>query len=54
MFSFLVSTHNQYLVPKDGTPLSGLIQDHVVSGVVMTTMDYAFDRLKLLLRTSYV
>ena len=45
MFSFLVSTHNQYLVPKDGTPLSGLIQDHVVSGVIMTTMDRAFDRL---------
>lgn len=32
----IVSTHYQYLVPKDGTPLSGLIQDHVVSGVLMT------------------
>ena len=32
----LVLTHHQYLVPKDGTPLSGLIQDHVVSGLLMT------------------
>lgn len=29
----LVNVCNQYLVPKDGTPLSGLIQDHVISGV---------------------
>lgn len=27
---------NQYLVPKDGTPLSGLIQDYMVSGVRLT------------------
>lgn len=26
----------QYLVPKDGTPLLGLIQDHVVAGVRLT------------------
>ena len=31
-----VATHWQYLVPKDGTPLSGLIQDHIVSGLLMT------------------
>lgn len=31
-----MSVRKQYLVPKDGTPLSGLIQDHVISGVRMT------------------
>ncbi|VDP18285.1 unnamed protein product [Soboliphyme baturini] len=30
---------NQYLVPKDGTPISGLIQDHVVSGFLLTLPD---------------
>jgi DNA-directed RNA polymerase I subunit RPA1 len=40
----IVSTHNQYLVPKDGTPLSGLIQDHIISGVLMTSMDQTFDK----------
>nr|XP_023014677.1 DNA-directed RNA polymerase I subunit RPA1 isoform X1 [Leptinotarsa decemlineata] len=29
----IVNVSNQYLVPKDGTPLSGLIQDHIISGV---------------------
>ncbi|KAJ7313382.1 hypothetical protein JRQ81_004697 [Phrynocephalus forsythii] len=33
----LASTDEQYLVPKDGTPLAGLIQDHMVSGASMTT-----------------
>uniref|UniRef100_I3KFX5 DNA-directed RNA polymerase subunit n=1 Tax=Oreochromis niloticus TaxID=8128 RepID=I3KFX5_ORENI len=32
----LVSTDQQYLVPKDGKPLAGLIQDHMVSGTKMT------------------
>ncbi|XP_030595949.1 DNA-directed RNA polymerase I subunit RPA1 isoform X2 [Archocentrus centrarchus] len=32
----LVSTDQQYLVPKDGKPLAGLIQDHMVSGTRMT------------------
>ncbi|XP_061690930.1 DNA-directed RNA polymerase I subunit RPA1 [Syngnathoides biaculeatus] len=32
----LVSTNQQYLVPKDGKPLAGLIQDHMVSGTWMT------------------
>ncbi|XP_051716856.1 LOW QUALITY PROTEIN: DNA-directed RNA polymerase I subunit RPA1 [Ctenopharyngodon idella] len=32
----LVSTDQQYLVPKDGKPLAGLIQDHMVSGTSMT------------------
>ncbi|KOC69722.1 DNA-directed RNA polymerase I subunit RPA1 [Habropoda laboriosa] len=32
----IANVSNQYLVPKDGTPLSGLIQDHMVSGVRLT------------------
>lgn len=40
----IVSTHHQYLVPKDGTPLSGLIQDHVVSGLLMTIRGRMFSR----------
>ncbi|KAK0133909.1 DNA-directed RNA polymerase I subunit RPA1 [Merluccius polli] len=32
----LISTDEQYLVPKDGKPLAGLIQDHMVSGTRMT------------------
>lgn len=30
---------NQYVVPKDGSPLRGLIQDHVLSGVKLTSRD---------------
>lgn len=32
----VMSVRKQYLVPKDGTPLSGLIQDHVIAGVKMS------------------
>ncbi|XP_032517861.2 DNA-directed RNA polymerase I subunit RPA1 [Danaus plexippus] len=32
----IMSVRKQYLVPKDGTPLSGLIQDHVIAGVRMS------------------
>lgn len=32
----IANVSNQYLVPKDGTPLSGLIQDHMISGVRLT------------------
>ncbi|XP_014223617.1 DNA-directed RNA polymerase I subunit RPA1 [Trichogramma pretiosum] len=32
----IANVSNQYLVPKDGKPLSGLIQDHVISGVKLT------------------
>lgn len=35
---------NQYLVPKDGTPLSGLIQDYMVSGVQLTTRNRFFSQ----------
>uniref|UniRef100_H3CXM9 DNA-directed RNA polymerase subunit n=1 Tax=Tetraodon nigroviridis TaxID=99883 RepID=H3CXM9_TETNG len=40
----LVSTDHQYLVPKDGKPLAGLIQDHMVSGTRMTLRGCFFSR----------
>ncbi|XP_072173334.1 DNA-directed RNA polymerase I subunit RPA1-like [Diadema setosum] len=40
----IASTSHQYLVPKDGTPLGGLIQDHIVSGVRMTIRGRFFTR----------
>lgn len=30
---------NQYIVPKDGAPIRGLIQDHILSGVLLTQKD---------------
>lgn len=46
LFSFFVSVNvaNNFLVPKDGTPLGGLIQDHVVAGVKMTMRGRFFNR----------
>ncbi|XP_046828533.1 DNA-directed RNA polymerase I subunit RPA1 isoform X2 [Vespa crabro] len=44
----IANVSNQYLVPKDGTPLSGLIQDHVISGVRLTM------RGKFFCRTDYM
>ncbi|XP_045139829.1 DNA-directed RNA polymerase I subunit RPA1 [Echinops telfairi] len=40
----LACTDQQYLVPKDGQPLAGLIQDHMVSGASMTTRGCFFAR----------
>ncbi|XP_043584606.1 DNA-directed RNA polymerase I subunit RPA1 [Bombus pyrosoma] len=40
----IANVSNQYLVPKDGTPLSGLIQDHMVSGVRLTVRGTFFLR----------
>ncbi|KAF7239017.1 DNA-directed RNA polymerase I subunit RPA1, partial [Varanus komodoensis] len=40
----LACTDEQYLVPKDGKPLAGLIQDHMVSGTSMTTRGSFFTR----------
>ncbi|XP_072112743.1 DNA-directed RNA polymerase I subunit RPA1 isoform X2 [Mobula birostris] len=40
----LASTDQQYLVPKDGKPLAGLIQDHMVSGTSMTIRGRFFTR----------
>ena len=31
----LVNVCKQYLVPKDGTPLQGLIQDHIIAGKIL-------------------
>ena len=41
---FLANTDNQYLVPKDGTPLAGLIQDYMSSGVWLTMRGQFFTR----------
>lgn len=40
----LVTTHNQYLTPKDGSPLAGLIQDCVVASVMLTLRGNFFSR----------
>eukprot|EP01122_Echinamoeba_exundans_P016375 TRINITY_DN826_c0_g3_i2.p1 TRINITY_DN826_c0_g3~~TRINITY_DN826_c0_g3_i2.p1 ORF type:complete len:1768 (+),score=512.87 TRINITY_DN826_c0_g3_i2:109-5412(+) len=32
-------TDEQYVVPKDGSPIRGLIQDHIVAGVKLTQRD---------------
>ncbi|XP_076181654.1 RNA polymerase I subunit RpI1 [Ptiloglossa arizonensis] len=40
----IANVSNQYLVPKDGTPLSGLIQDHMISGVRITVRGMFFSR----------
>ncbi|XP_073968760.1 RNA polymerase I subunit RpI1 isoform X2 [Rhodnius prolixus] len=40
----IASVSRQYLVPKDGTPLSGLIQDYMVSGVRLTMRGRFFTR----------
>lgn len=40
----IANVNSQYLVPKDGTPLSGLIQDHVVGGSLLTVRGRFFDR----------
>ena len=41
---FIANVSNQYLVPKDGTPLSGLIQDHMIGGVRLTLRGTFFER----------
>lgn len=41
---FTVNVASNYLVPKDGTPLGGLIQDHVISGVKLSIRGRFFNR----------
>lgn len=41
----IVNVSNQYLVPKDGTPLSGLIQDHMIAGVRMSIRGRFFRKM---------
>lgn len=36
---YIAKTDYQYIAPTDGSPLRGLIQDHVVSGVKLTKKD---------------
>lgn len=38
----IANTANQYISPTNGGPLRGLIQDHVVSGVLLTKKDSFF------------
>ncbi|VDK55122.1 unnamed protein product [Anisakis simplex] len=40
----IANVGSNYLVPKDGTPLLGLIQDHVVSGVLLTMRGRFFSK----------
>uniref|UniRef100_A0A1A9URE7 DNA-directed RNA polymerase subunit n=1 Tax=Glossina austeni TaxID=7395 RepID=A0A1A9URE7_GLOAU len=40
----LVNVANNYLVPKDGTPLGGLIQDHIIAGVKLSMRGRFFNR----------
>ena len=40
----IVASSKNYLVPKDGTPLQGLIQDHVIAAVKMTLRGRFFTR----------
>ncbi|KAL5109935.1 DNA-directed RNA polymerase I subunit rpa1 [Taenia crassiceps] len=39
----LAAVPYQYLTPKDGSPLGGLIQDHVIAAVKLTIRDRFFD-----------
>ncbi|VDN06178.1 unnamed protein product [Thelazia callipaeda] len=40
----IANVGSNFLVPKDGTPLLGLIQDHVVSGVLLTIRGQFFNK----------
>ena len=40
----LAATHKQYIVPTDGSPLRGLIQDFIISAVRMTCKDAYFNK----------
>jgi len=37
-------TDEQYLVPKDGSPLRGLIQDSIITGVLLSKRDTFFEK----------
>jgi len=41
----IANISNQYLVPKDGIPLSGLTQDYIVSGVRLTIRGKFFSKV---------
>ena len=41
----IANADNQYVVPTDGSPLRGLIQDNVLSGVLLTKLDTFLSRM---------
>ncbi|XP_065316447.1 DNA-directed RNA polymerase I subunit RPA1-like isoform X2 [Gordionus sp. m RMFG-2023] len=41
---YLAGCQHNYLTSKDGTPLTGLIQDHLIAGVLLTNRGKFFDR----------
>ncbi|CAF4211638.1 unnamed protein product, partial [Rotaria sordida] len=45
--SSYVITYQHFLVSKDGTPLTGLIQDHVLAGRTLTMRDRFFEKILL-------
>lgn len=45
ILSIPVNVANNYLVPKDGTPLGGLIQDHIIAGVRMSLRGKFFNKV---------
>lgn len=40
----IVHADKQFIVPTDGKPIRGLIQDHVVAGVMITCRDAFFTK----------
>lgn len=40
-----MNVSNNYLVPKDGTPLGGLIQDHIIAGVRLSLRGRFFNKI---------
>lgn len=40
----IVGVKDQYLVPKDGSPLSGLIQDHIIAGTLLSLKGNLFTK----------
>jgi len=45
-----VITYQHFLVSKDGTPLTGLIQDHVVTGTALTMRNRFFEKYFILFK----
>jgi len=49
-----VITYQNFLVSKDGTPLTGLIQDHVVAGTTLTMRDRFFEKYIVLFFLKFI
>ena len=50
---FAANAHFQYLVPKDGSPLAGLIQDHMIAGVKLSIRGQFYNRQDYLQLVSF-